>query len=180
MPTAPETPHPIDPAAPAKPQAADHAAAAADRAGGTDNGFDGSNGKNRGPLVGLILGLLVASTVVMVAFIWFRWSGVREPTTAVIFRSEPSLAGTEITVAGERTVTATLDGTKSYVPILVDPGEYVVSAELRGQTMFRTRVEVKRFVGVEFDLPRIAKEAVARGVLTLDTPPASPAATRPG
>jgi hypothetical protein len=168
MPTAPETPHPVDSAAPVKPSA-DHAAA--DRTGGTDNGTDGSNGQNRGALVGLILGLLVASTVVMVAFIWFRWSGVREPTTAVILRSAPSLAGTQITVAGERTVTATLDGTKDYVPILVDPGEYVVSAELRGQTMFRTRVEVKRFVGVEFDLPRIAKEAVARGVLTLESPP---------
>ena len=133
------------------------------------------NGYQRGPLVAAILVLLVASTVVMVAFIWYRWSGVREPTTAVIMRGDATLDGTEITVSGERTVTATLDASnKYYVPILVEPGEYLVIAELRGKTLVRTTVQVKRFLGVEFDLSTIVKDAVARGTLTLDPPPPPP------
>lgn len=130
------------------------------------------NGHHRGPLVAAILVFLVASTVVMVSFIWYRWSGVREPTTAIILRGDASLDGTEVTVSGERTIPATLDASnKYYAPILVEPGEYTVVAQLRGKTLVRTSVEVKRFLGVEFDLSTIVKDAVARGTLKLDPPP---------
>src|SRR5688572_4541131 len=43
-----------------------------------------------GPVVGLILALLVGSTLAMTAFIWYRWVGVREPTTAVIIEGNAS------------------------------------------------------------------------------------------
>jgi hypothetical protein len=145
---------------------------------GVDYGAANTLDNRRGPLVALILVLLVVSTVVMVGFIWYRWNGVREPTTAIIVAGDASLVGTEITVSGGRTITATIDSGNNYrVPILVDPGEYVVSAMLHGQTLFRTTVEVKRFLGVEFDLPAIVKDAVARGTLVLDTQPS--VATQP-
>jgi hypothetical protein len=103
---------------------------------------------------------------------------VREPTTAIIVAGDASLVGTEITVSGGRTITATIDSGNNYrVPILVDPGEYVVSASLHGQTLFRTTVQVQRFLGVEFDLPAIVKDAVAHGTLVLDTQPS--VATQP-
>jgi hypothetical protein len=144
-----------------------------------DEGVAGANGTHRGPLVAAILVLLIASTVVMVGFIWHRWNGVREPTTAVMLRGDETLDGAEITVSGERTVRATLNASnKYYVPILVDPGQYVVIVELRGTTLVRTTVEVKRFLGVEFNLSAIAKEAIARGTLTLHSlppPPTTPA-----
>jgi hypothetical protein len=169
-PTPKDLPQPTDPPTPTKPAAPTEAV---DR---DVNEFNG--GRNRGPLVAAILALLIVATVVMVASIWYRWSGVREPTTAVIMHGDASLDGTQITVSGERTVTATLDASNDYhVPILVDPGEYVVTAELRGQPIIRTTVEVKRFIGVEFNLPTIVKDAVARGALTLDVPPVS--ATQP-
>ena len=37
-----------------------------------------------GRLVGLILGVLIVSTIAMVAFIWYRWHDVHEPTTAIM------------------------------------------------------------------------------------------------
>ena len=154
----PQSQHTDPTAAPVKPAALDDA--------------DEANGANRAPLVAAILVLLVTSTVVMVSFIWYRWSGVREPTTAVILRGDASLDGAEITVSGERTVRATLsEENKYYVPILLDPGEYVVTVELRGTTLIRRPVQVKRFLGVEFDLSTIVKDAVARGTLKLDAPP---------
>jgi hypothetical protein len=172
-PTTRENPSPpIDYATSTKPAAGE----TVDR-GGEPNEF---NGGNRGPLVAAILVLLVSATVVMVAFTWYRWSGVREPTTAVIMHGDASLSGTEITVAGERIVKATLDASNNYhVPILVDPGEYLVTAQFRGKPIVRTTVEVKRFIGVEFNLPTIVKDAVERGTLTLDAPLPSPSATQP-
>jgi hypothetical protein len=165
-PTTKDLPQQTDPAASTKP-----AAAAAE---GVDRNGNEFNGGNRAPLVAAILVLLVTATVTMVGFIWYRWSGVREPTTAVIMHGDASLAGTEITVSGERMVTATLAASNNYhVPILVEPGEYLVTAQLRGQPIVRATVQVKRFIGIEFDLPTIVKDAVARGTLTLDAPPAS-------
>lgn len=174
-PTTKDFPQPqqqTDPSAPPPPKPKPTTAYdAEDRNGNDSNG----GGANRGPLVAAILIFLVAATVTMVSFIWYRWSGVREPTTAIIMHGDASLAGTEITVSGERTVTATLDASnKFHVPILVDPGEYVVTAEFHGTPIVRTKVEVKRFLGVEFNLPTIVKDAVARGTLTLE-----PAATQP-
>jgi hypothetical protein len=169
-PTTPDLPQQqTDPAAPPKPSAEGFG----DR--NSNNDANGDGGTHRGPLVAAILVLLVAATVTMVGFIWYRWSGVREPTTAVIMHGDASLAGTEITVAGERTVTATLDASNNYhVPILLEPGEYVVTAQFRGTPIVRATVQVKRFLGVEFNLPTIVKDAVARGTLTLE-----PAATQP-
>jgi hypothetical protein len=144
----------------------------------TDRDGHEFNGSNRAPLVAAILVLLVTATVTMVGFIWYRWSGVREPTTAVIIHGDASLAGAEITVTGDRTITATLDASNNYhVPILLDPGTYFVTVQLRGAMIVeKAPVEVKRFLGVEFNLPTIVKEAIARGTLTLD---AQPSATQP-
>jgi hypothetical protein len=162
-----ETPQPIDYAGSPKPAVGE----TPDRDANGD-GNEANGGRNRGPLVAAILVLLVASTVAMVGFIWYRWSGVREPTTAIIMHGDASLDGTQITVSGERAVTATLDASNNYhVPILVDPGKYDVTAELRGRTIVHATAEVKRFLGVEFDLSTIVKDAVARGTLTLDPPP---------
>ena len=55
-----------------------------------------------GMLVGVIMAGVVISTIVMVGFIWYRWSGVREPTSAIIIEGDASLDGTTITVTGER------------------------------------------------------------------------------
>src|SRR5688572_4604577 len=56
-------------------------------------------------LVGVILGVLVASTLMMAGFIWYRWQGVNEPTTAVIVEGDATFDGTVITVTGARTIT---------------------------------------------------------------------------
>ena len=45
----------------------------------------------RGLLVGVIMAGIVVSAMVMVGFIWYRWSGVREPTSAVIIEGDASL-----------------------------------------------------------------------------------------
>jgi hypothetical protein len=50
------------------------------------------------------------------------------------------------------------------------------------QVAFRTRVQVQRFVGVEFPMGTIIRQAVESGVLKLPnglTPPAAAAATQP-
>ena len=83
------------------------------------------------------------ATLVMVTFIWYRWSGVQEPMTAIIIDGDASLDGTVITVAGGRTVTATLDASNDYnVPILVEPGQYIVTAQRDGVLILRYQVEV--------------------------------------
>src|SRR5215213_3244065 len=71
--------------------------------------------KSGGLLVGLIVGGVVFATVLMVSFIWYRWNGVHEPTTAVIMQGDASLDGTVITVTGgRRPERTTLDAGNSY------------------------------------------------------------------
>jgi hypothetical protein len=121
-----------DPApSPRPPAAGDSAAERGDN--GYGEGAD-AGGNDRGRLVALILIGVVVATAVMVASIWYRWSGVREPTTAIIVSGDASLAGTEVIVTGVR-ATATLDASNKYrVTILVEPGEYVVIAKLRDRS----------------------------------------------
>jgi hypothetical protein len=120
----------------------------------------------RGIFVGFIIFFLIASTVAMVAFIWYRWNGVREPTTAVIVHGDAGLAGTLITVSGpDRVVRATLDSSNNYnVPILVDPGVYTVRAELGGRLLLNKDVEVRRFFGVMFNLSQFVKDLPPGGL----------------
>ena len=110
--------------------------------------------QQRGRLVGVIIGGLVATTFVMVAFIWYRWYPVREPTTAVIVAGDATYDGTVVTVTGTPTpITTRLDPGNNYVaPVLLEPGIYWVTAERNGQVVLRQRVEVKRFLGVRFTL----------------------------
>jgi hypothetical protein len=127
----------------------------------------------RAVLVALILTGVVLSTLAMVAFIWYRWSRVQEPTTAVIVDGDASLDGTVITVRGPRTITTSLKPSNGFsVPILVEPGEYLVVAERDGQVILRKQVEVKRFLGVRFNLSEYVRQSVAAGTLTL--PPRAP------
>lgn len=121
----------------------------------------------RGIFVGLIIFALVASTIAMVAFIWYRWAGVREPTTAVIIQGDASLDGTLITVSGpDRVVTASLESSNGYsVPILVDPGIYTVRAEHPdGRLLLNKDVEVRRFFGVIFDLTEYLRQLPPGGL----------------
>jgi hypothetical protein len=122
----------------------------------------------RSLLVGLILTSVGVATVGMVTFIWYRWHGVQEPTTAVIIDGDASLEGTTITVrGGPRSVTTTLKQSNSYTAVLlVEPGRYWVNATRDGQLILRKEVEVKRFLGVRFNLVeylRAQKLAAERG-----------------
>ena len=110
-------------------------------------------------LVGLILASVTIATFGMVAFIWYRWHGVQEPTTAVIIDGDPSLDGTTITVrGGPRSVTTTLKDSNSYTAVLlVEPGRYWVNATRNGELLLRKEVEVKRFLGVRFNLVQYLK-----------------------
>ena len=113
----------------------------------------------RGMLVGVIMAGIVISTMVMVGFIWYRWSGVREPTTAVIVEGDASLDGTEITVEGERGPEHTsLNAANDYrAAVLVLPGRYWVTARREGVVLLRRQVEVERFLAVQFNLSRLAE-----------------------
>jgi hypothetical protein len=113
-----------------------------------------------GFFVGMILALIVGSTLIMVGFIWYRWHDVREPTTAVIVEGDASLDGTVITVTGERLITTSLKESNNYIaPVLVEPGMYLVKAEHNGVVLIQKRVEVKRFLGVRFDLKEYVKHS---------------------
>ena len=108
-------------------------------------------------LVGLILGAVVACTLVMVGFIWYRWQGVNEPTTAVIVEGDATFDGTVVTVTGARTITTELTSSNDYIaPVLLEPGWYRVTAEHRGRVLVRQEVEVKRFLGVRFRLSELS------------------------
>lgn len=126
----------------------------------------------RGIFVGFIIFAMVASTLAMVSFIWYRWSGVREPTTAVIVQGDAALVGTVVTVSGQdRTISAPITSANSYsVPILVDPGIYTVRAELNGRMLLNKDVEVRRFFGVKFDLSNFLRQ-------TGDLPATAPTAS---
>lgn len=107
----------------------------------------------RAALVGVILGGVVASALVMATFIWYRSHAVDEPTTAVIIEGNPALDGALITVTGSRVVTTRLSASRNYVAtVLLEPGHYRVSAEHRGRLLLRHEVEVKRFLGVRIKL----------------------------
>jgi hypothetical protein len=96
----------------------------------------------------------------MVSFIWYRWNGVHEPTTAVIMQGDATLDGTVITVTGgRRPEHTTLDAGNSYrAAVLVEPGRYTVTAEHAGVLLLRQNVEVKRFLAVQYDLTRIPRQ----------------------
>jgi hypothetical protein len=111
----------------------------------------------RGRLVGLIVGGLVASTVLMVAFIWYRWYPVQEPTTAVIVAGDATYDGAVVTVVGTSTISTRLNPANNYVAsILLKPGRYVVTVKHRDQVLIRQDVEIKRFLGVRFRLKELA------------------------
>ena len=125
---------------------------------------DGEPPTRPGALVGLILGGLVAVTLGMATFIWYRWQAVREPTTAVIVAGDPSLEGTIITVSSaDRDITTTLGAANDYVaPVLLEPGWYYVTAERNGQVLLpRQEVEVRRFLGVRIDLAELLRPTTA-------------------
>ena len=108
-------------------------------------------------IVGLILGAVVACTLVMVGFIWYRWQGVNEPTTAVIVEGDATFDGTVVTVTGARTITTELTPSNDYIaPVLLEPGWYRVTAEHGGRVLVRQEVEVKRFLGVRFKLSELS------------------------
>ena len=113
----------------------------------------------RGMLVGVIMAGIVISAMVMVGFIWYRWSGVREPTSAVMFDGDASLEGTTITVTGERVAEHTsLNAANGYrAAVLVEPGRYKVTAKRDDVVLLRRQVEVQRFQAVQFNLGRIAE-----------------------
>src|SRR5215218_9305685 len=85
----------------------------------------------RGMLVGVIMAGVVISAMVMVGFIWYRWSGVREPTSAIIIEGDASLDGTTVSVTGDRPAEHTsLNAANGYrAAILVEPGRYWVEAK---------------------------------------------------
>jgi hypothetical protein len=122
-------------------------------------GADAERKPGRGMLVGVIMAGIVISAMVMVGFIWYRWSGVREPTSAVIIDGDASLDGTTITVEGdggpERTALNAANGYRAAV--LVEPGQYRVEAKREGVVLLRRQVEVQRFQAVQFNLGRIAE-----------------------
>jgi hypothetical protein len=63
-------------------------------------------------------------------------------------------------------VTATLTKANGYVaPVLLEPGTYWVVAQRDGQVLIRKQVEVKRFLGVRFELAKYVKQATADGTL---------------
>jgi hypothetical protein len=119
--------------------------------------------RSGGFLVALIVGGVVFATVLMVSFIWYRWNGVHEPTTAVIVQGDATLDGTEITVTGgRRPEHTTLDPGNSYrAAVLVEPGRYRVTAERKGVLLLRQNVDVKRFLAVQFDLTRMTQNSGA-------------------
>jgi hypothetical protein len=110
-------------------------------------------------LVGLILTSVAIATLVMVSFIWYRWHGVQEPTTAIIIDGDATLDGTTISVrGGPRSVTTSLKKSNSYSAVLlVDPGRYWVTATRDNELLLRKEVEVKRFLGVRFNLVEFLK-----------------------
>jgi hypothetical protein len=129
-----------------------------------------------GRLVGLILGVLVVSTICMVAFIWWRWHDVHEPTTAIIVDGDSSLDGAEISVSGgpraRDPITTTLKPQNDYVaPVLVEPGEYTVTARHQGRLLMQRRVIVKRFLGVRFALKDYVRPANDVGLIEMNWPP---------
>lgn len=129
----------------------------------------------REKLVGVILGTVISSALLMATFIWYRWHAVDEPTTAVIVEGDAALAGTVITIAGHRTVTTELTAPKNYVAtVLLEPGRYWVTAHLDGRELLRHEVEVERFLGKRIRLSDLVPDPAARA-----TPAAAPT-TRPG
>lgn len=114
---------------------------------------DGPSGR-KSIVVALILISVMAATFSMVAFIWYRWHGVQEPTSAIIIDGDPSLDGTVISVrGGPRPISTKLHKGNGYIAaVLVDPGQYWVSATRGEETLFNREVEVKRFLGVRFNL----------------------------
>lgn len=125
-------------------------------------------------VVFLILFGLIVATGAMVVFIWHRWSRVQEPTTAVIIEGDESIEGTSITVRGMgRQVTTTIQRSEGFVaPVLLEPGRYWVTATRDGQSILRKEVQVKRFLGVRFNLAEFVRQAQAQGLLP-------PATTKP-
>jgi hypothetical protein len=148
-----------------------HAAAAPMQdyaAGYTD--ADRASGRKSFLVAVILIGVMVA-TFSMVAFIWYRWHGVQEPTSAIIIDGDPSLDGTIIAVrGGPRPISTKLQKGNSYTAaILVDPGRYWVSATRGEEQLFNREVEVKRFLGVRFNLSnylielKAAREKAAGG-----------------
>jgi hypothetical protein len=128
-------------------------------------------------LVGAILAGLVLSAAVMVGFIWYRWYGVDEPTTAVIVTADATLDGTLVTVTGgPRTERVTLGLHNGYrADVLVVPGRYTVTAERDGRRLLCREVEVRRHLAIVFDLKLIAEElGQSQGVGPGETGPGNP------
>jgi hypothetical protein len=120
-------------------------------AGYTD--ADRASGR-RSFLVALILIGVMVATFSMVAFIWYRWHGVQEPTSAIIIDGDPNLDGIIVAVrGGPKPISTKLHKGNSFTAaILVDPGRYWVSATRGEEQLFNREVEVKRFLGVRFNL----------------------------
>jgi hypothetical protein len=112
--------------------------------------------RTRAFLVGAILMCVVVSTVAMVAFIWSGWFKVPEPTTAIIVEGDASFDGTVLFVSGSNLKTpieTRLHASNNYItPILLEPGEYKFTATHNGRDLLRTRVIVRRFLGLRFNL----------------------------
>src|SRR5688572_20999597 len=70
----------------------------------------------RSLLVGTILVGIVIATLTMVGFIWYRWHGVREPTSSIVVEGDESLDGTIITIRGgpTRQITTSLKASNQY------------------------------------------------------------------
>jgi hypothetical protein len=96
----------------------------------------------------------------MVAFIWSGWFKVPEPTTAIIVEGDASFDGTVLFVSGSNLKTpieTRLHASNNYItPILLEPGEYTITANHAGRDLLRTRVIVRRFLGLRFDLTEYA------------------------
>ncbi len=116
-------------------------------------GADAEQPPNGGRVVGVILGVVIASALAMATFIWYRWQAVTEPTTAVIVEGDAGLAGARITVRGTPTpITTTLTESNNYIaPVMLEPGLYNVMVELNGRSLEYRHVNVKRFVFLRLD-----------------------------
>lgn len=99
-----------------------------------------------------ILGLITLTglmVLLMLGLLYYRWLGVVEPTTAIVFEGDETVAGTEIVVdGGAKRIEVTLDENNNYVtPVLLVPGDYTVTARHDGRVMLRQNFTLRSLEG---------------------------------
>jgi len=111
-------------------------------------------GMARGPFVRVMTIFIVALVMAMLATIYWRDLKTPEPSCAVVFYGDQTLADAKVKVAGANgRWETTLSADNSYQsPVLLEPGQYSVEVTHGGQVILNHRFVLDRFRIVSFIL----------------------------